>query len=459
MATSSAYSTSRDDRHKYSPSSNFYLQPRTPSTASTPRLNRAASSFASSNNSSRKRSRNDDRDARPWRASFEPYSSNDWDSVSSSTSKKSPRASPPPLANSRYRLARGLDSPTAAYSAESERFADPSEKNIRIRYDSKSQWTDSQSRNYSHGALEREGNGKKRKRSFTESPPESWPQYMFRVAGGLAGSVWGFCRSTAFKGFTAGGGPGHAMEGPRPEKVEASHGTQTRRRRSNSAVHSTDASASSTRGGMGSTPIPGKFPEDDFEMIGQVSEEEEVGRRPTKRLQTSQAGDWVVVDNLQRSTSKRLSADDNSSSFSPQRSYLPRPTASRAILGRRPRTSTARLSSGSYSTPTHTGYVRSASVASARSPVTTPQGSTIQPTPASADIQKFEKRRKREDRKTDAKMRDFNDQLAALIQTGKQALASKVEVEDEVLAPQSSGNRGSREYPNSRVGKGRRGDT
>lgn len=402
---------------------NFYARPSTPSTASSALLSRDGHNSNTFSISSRKRGRDSGIET-SFSTARDTGSREHADTISSSTC--SLRASPAPLANMKYRLAGGLDTPTAAALAYSDDSRQDSERSFRRTWSSSGTKRDGQGPILRMQGLEREGNGRKRPRQGIEFSTESWPGYMFRLAGGIAGKVWEFCREGTFKGFAAGGGSAYDMGGSTPRRV-GTHQTSTPEPPPVAIVPPERAS----------TPVPGSFPAEGFETIDYNTEEEEYSR-PAKRLQTSQAGDWVVVDTNNCATPDRL-LDTGSSPrrLSGQRSFLPRPVSSNSPGGRT-RASSSRMSSTAQVTPVHNGRtrIRTASFAPTRSPVTssTKIATQSQSSP-SAQLQRFATRRKREERENNIRMRDFNQQLESLIKSGQQALASKIEVEDDFSTP------------------------
>ena len=413
---SARYSYSSSPNLKFRSQTNLYARPATPSSASSARLSTTKQDGIDSAIRSRKRGRENDCETPVSKSGVHGRRE---DMGFDPTSARSLHPSPAPLANSKYRLAGGLDTPTAAAASPADDFDHSSATAFRKTWSSNSQIKGRTI--FTMERLDRERNGKKRSRSSMEQSSESWSGYMFRVAGGLAGKMWSFCRAGAFTGFTAGGGAGYRITETTPERVDQAD---------NSSGNSDEGSCGLSL--RGSTPVPGGFPTDDFETID-YQEEEEDNPRPSKRLQTSQAGDWVVVDSNAHATPERTIATGHSPrSASGLRSFLPRPVSSSGSRAR-PQTSTARLSSASCATP-RAEKPRSASFASARSPVAASKSPVQQRSPSSADLQRITARRKKEERENIAKMRDFNQQLESLIQTGQQALASKVEIEGDPFA-------------------------
>lgn len=319
-------------------------------------------------------------------------------------------ASPAPLANSRYRLAGGMDTPTRETNAHLENLDFNSENDFRRRWTYSSRSLEHGVQAVTMGALDRERNGRRGGTAAAQSmQEETWGQFVVNAVSGIAGKVWQFSVG-AFRGFNAGGGDGYIM---------TSDGLQRTRRE----VVDTPGP---TRRASNLTPVPGRFPQEYDEDIGEAHD-----LRPAKRLQTTRE-DWVMVD----APSPQLTPRTLS-----HRAHAPRP-ALWPNSSRRPRTSVARLSSASHTglTPTGTAHKRAASFATPRSPAASPQA---QRSPTSMavddDVQRYSAKRKREIKQADASMKRLNQQLQAMIKQGKDALASTVQIEDEMDDYQGGG--------------------
>ncbi|KAK8213598.1 hypothetical protein M8818_002901 [Zalaria obscura] len=212
--------------------------------------------------------------------------------------------SPGGLANSRYNLAGGFDTPGLAAAARSEAENSREELNMRTR------WTpggavsappaedgDQDSWGVNHGPLARERNGKSRVSytntgtgSLSSQPqpePESqhqntWGTFVLTLVTDAASKVLDFCRNTAFHGFHAGGGKGYDFSIPSSEP---------------SNLHTqTDLAADYIRV---PTPVPGRYPSDSLYGYGwgaaAANEQENTPPRAAKRQQLDRDA-WVVVD-------------------------------------------------------------------------------------------------------------------------------------------------------------------
>lgn len=228
-----------------------------------------------------------------------------------------------------------------------------------------------------------------------------WGRTMFTVVG----KVWDFCWTSAFRGFSAGGGQTYTMATPTARTPDTSTWQM---------VHSQDnMNTSNSRSKSALTPVPGQYPEDEVEV--------EQGRdRET----------WVLVPESPsvRNSSPRGESPPQFARKVPRRSgaYRLQPRRSGAGLSRvaykRPTLTPihppagAPLSSGAPSTPTKLP--------------SSPTKSTNQTSPASKDAQRYAAKFRRREREEDASIQKMNDQLKALIREGREALGSHVEIDE-----------------------------
>lgn len=339
-------------------------------------------------------------------------------------------ASPAPLANTRYCLAGGFDTPTLATAVHFDINDAQRDINFRSKWDTTSLSTPEQS--YVSGPLARERNGKSR--LGNNSSTAGWGTFVFSLVSGAAGRMWDLCLSTApFLGFYAGGGEGYAF--PSSSQSPASN----------------DLDASYFRL---PTPMSGKYPPG----LGEW-DESTTPPRPAKRIHTDTGAGWVVVDqDLQTHESPRLSIrkiSAGSTSYTSNRSVSSASTADPRLrkslipVSRRSSSHVSHTGSPSlqavYHSPTQQpkSHQRSASTASMRSPslqVRTNSTSNNRPgsrhsygpaSPLSPEAQRFLLRQEKQDRAADKSMRKMSRQVQALIRQGQAALGTKVEVEDE----------------------------
>lgn len=361
----------------------------------------------------RKRSRPDSRDS----DSITPFSAaqSHWTRFSAESSElRSAAASPPLFVNTRYNLRGGIDTPTAEAEARFE-YADQYRHEDYRRRGSVGDTLDGQSDTFVKPVMLGERNGRGRLPSSpngVQSP--SWGKFVFNIVGGVAGTMWEFCKATAFKGFYAGGGKGYEM--PTPMRQEPSDSSIWEEMRTSRPRNSLDA-----------TPVPGRYPQEDSFNSPNSGE-----RRPAKRLHTESGAGWVMVTTTgetvtpksnSRTPARRHSAMTNSTER--RQSVASRPNLRRSIAPV-PRRSLGVNHAGS---PAINSHNRRASYAVSRTPgVGTP---TQNPSPVSIEAQRYAERMRREEKKTDASIKRLNQQLKAMIREGKEALASNVEVVDD----------------------------
>ncbi|KAI9934857.1 hypothetical protein ASPWEDRAFT_44384 [Aspergillus wentii DTO 134E9] len=206
-----------------------------------------------------------------------------------------------------------------------------------------------------------------------------------RTVINAVGKVLDFCWSGAFGGFYAGGGRGYKMTaGPSPQIDKHSWQQASEKGENTSADRG-------QRQDM--TPIPGQFPYDDDDK---------------NDIQQN----WVVVSN----NTQDFLGNDASPSMTTKRvnrrnigpSHTRRRSAVMPRLGKRTGQSSSRPS-----TP------------KAQSPPTKARES-----PASAETQRHVAQMRRMEREEDASLRRLNRQLQAMIKEGKQALGTRIEVDE-----------------------------
>lgn len=366
--------------------------------------------------------------------------------------------SPQPFVNTKYVLAGGLDTPGAAAvkaedAAESEYFSDVGYRR-ELSDDTKLQGLlGEESRYQSFAPLEfdRESAGRPRSsassRHFT-AQGEQWSrtalQVVGGVVGGVVGKVWEFCKTSAFKGFHAGGGKGYTINATTdPIHPSIEEDSFWEGEKSATSVVMVDRV---------STPLPGQFPDEDFipDYLDRATPEA-TPPRAGKRRQVANNGDelaknWVVVpptahahtpSTPQLKGPARYSLPTASSAN--RRSVAGRPAsrASGAVgLGPRRPTLQPRVShAGSPALQSKAG----ASFASPRSPGGSkvprpvPMGGVKTTkhadSPAAKEAQRWAALKRKEEREADESIRRLDAQLKAMIREGKEALGTKVEVE------------------------------
>ncbi|KAL2040389.1 hypothetical protein N7G274_006832 [Stereocaulon virgatum] len=409
--------------------SHIFQPPNTFSASSS--LYRSTTSLSSQNASgtpSRKRSRHDSHMSD--QATPVSIQSHAWSTVAADTpSSETPGAmSPVPFVNTQYELAGGLDTPTAARSsAMDEAEATP---DVHLRggrgfrgFDIASEGYFSYTPTYSPPALAREANGRARQRA-SPRVRDGLGRAVYSFVG-VAGKVLEFCKTTAFRGFYAGGGQGYEMR-PSLRQADADQSIWL------DTHDDEDMGAFEQR----QSTIPGRFPEEDY-IPEYMSQDHNTPPRASKRIQrekgTAEIGaSWVMVGsnpNLREGSPSRLSHRKIPSA----NTAAPR---ARPKLGRRPILPASRPSLTSYAGSPGLRSDRPASFASPRSPsVMTPKHES----PVSVEVQRHAARMRKRELEEDANLKRFNQQLRAMIREGKEALGTRFEVEDEDEEPLDEG--------------------
>ena len=368
---------------------------------------------------------------------------------SQSSSRKRPRLdptsrrdtlSPPPLANTNYRIAGGLDTPTALdvhREEDADRYAfetdcRPNRYTHMQKQEKPSAQTDSYFPQTPASIESTHGNGKRR---LSRSPNQNgWSKTVWALTGGIAGKVINFCWNNTFKGFHAGGGNGYNFDLGTPGVSSSSIWTGAG---SKEDVFQDSYSAGSRNHGD-KTPIPGGFPEDrDFPSSFSAGRTTSFERR----------NDWVIVDDpnqdrdaspvrkKSRASTASLQARQPSRQASSQKLSRPRLASRTSASYASPRS----LSVSVSSKPQHQRPVSTfdgnanASRPTSRASMASPrrQSSQVNVSQPSPEVRKFEQKMRRKEAKQDHTMNRFNAQLQAMILEGQQALGSKVEVVDD----------------------------
>ncbi|KAL9079331.1 MAG: hypothetical protein Q9157_001761 [Trypethelium eluteriae] len=400
--------------------SHLFQPPRTPSTPYSSGADSRISYGYLGNSKNRKRPRpssshNDNKLATP-------YSSQrrDWSHASAESSiTRSAGAISPPLVDTRYVLAGGLDTPTlqaAALDEQRER------EKMGICYSRRWEtagddpWSWREDYFAPPPLLARERNGRARIITSKDVPSPGWGRFMLTVVGGVAGRVWDFCTVGAFRGFYAGGGRGYDVSAPSETSPSVTDSWQD-----------IDLQDDSRRFDRDATPVPGQYPADDYENM--QAADESTPPRPSKRIHTDSGSGWVVVSHTARSgraspqsSSRRLPAPDKPSIHSAtRRSSAMHTTSRRSLIPVSRRTSN--ISSGG--SPAVQSQRRHSFTAS--------RPSSSHSSPFSPEARKYAERIAKEDREADRSMRKLNSQLKAMIKEGKQALGTKYEIRDEEM--------------------------
>ncbi|EEA21150.1 hypothetical protein TMatcc_001152 [Talaromyces marneffei ATCC 18224] len=220
-----------------------------------------------------------------------------------------------------------------------------------------------------------------------------WGRTVFTVVG----RVWDFCWTNAFRGFAAGGGNSYQVG--TPVSKEASH-------RQSDLQHDPFTS------GGGSTLIPGQYPDED-----------------TEHLRDKES--WVLVQDSPslKFSSARSPSPTQFSRKVPRRSAAHRPQSRRSLVNPlRPVTKRPTLNPLQPATVTPSSLTGRPSTP-LKQPLS-PTRASLPGSPASREAQRFAAQVRRREREEDASIQKMNDQLKALIREGREALGSRVEVDD-----------------------------
>ncbi|KAI7447297.1 hypothetical protein KC336_g1009 [Hortaea werneckii] len=322
--------------------------------------------------------------------------------------------------NEEYSLAGGLDTPGLQAMADMEQMQLGSTGNDR-------RWRGDSSRRAFSGRvpsqtfLSRERNGAPMVQPSSDGEPgQSWAGMAFS----LVGKVFSF-GSTVFRGFYAGGGKGYDMN------------------QSDNVWMSQDGC---------STPLPGAWRDEFFDLDVEQEETPLPERPPKKRRQTDKEA-WVMIDTpdvegspkrkVSGTGAPRLDAAQTTARIPPQgptQSSHARAPASRASNRRSLAPISHRRQSSHVSNPGSPVQLAPPSTPDRRA-IFAPMRSGSRPSSSSnnnlhasyvsPEIERYMKRRDRHDRRADAAMGDMSRKLAELIKQGQAALGTKFEVEDD----------------------------
>ena len=394
--------------------SHFFQPPKTCSASSS--LHKSKASLPARhviNTPSRKRSRPDSHESNQ----ATPFTDLSHASRNTPPAPESPSSlSPMPFANMKYRLAGGLDTPTAHLIMEQEGGEYSMSPDLRVRGMRGYQSAPESYFPQSASALSRESNGRPR----LQASPRIQDGLGKAVYGmvSAAGKVWEFCRTAAFKGFYAGGGQGYEMKPP-AEYINGDH----------SIWQETEFDDVFHSGSCEKSLVPGCFPEEGF-IADYMSQNHTTLPHAAKKRQREKgtggelSASWVLVD------SPSFSRDASPQRLSSRKSPTSNTSARRPIhkLGRRPFLPASRPSLTSYAGSPGLQSDRSASYASPRSPITSPRHES----PLGVEVQRQAARMRKRELEEDANLKRFNQQLKGMIKEGKEALGTKFEVLEPV---------------------------
>ena len=334
-------------------------------------------------------------------------------------SRSSNAKSPPPLANDRYELAGGTEG--------MDRYA---------RH---------------NGDYDDYFNLEKQRGTWSAptSPPTGLPPHLFaaevaatpngakpwvvnslmNLVGGMAGKLFHFC-AVPFRGFQAGGGKVYTFEAN--GEVAAKLGLQ-------------DDPFFKHSSGSIQQPLPGHFPEDDYGVLSIDSIENE---RPRMSKRQKTGDNWVVVDQdggmISRPSTPRLS-ERRVPSHTRSPSQIPRPVSRAApstpglkrpslIPISRRSTMDRRSFQGESKAPAQSdGSPRCYSRQGYGSPVMFENTISNPKSPLPPESQRLINKMHREVFEDDARLRRMSSQMSDMLREAKEALGSKIEIEDEYM--------------------------
>lgn len=264
----------------------------------------------------------------------------------------------------------------------------------------------------------------------TPNAPSAWMvDSLFNLVGGVAGTLFKFC-TVPFRGFQAGGGQSYDADAQ--IKIASKLGLHDEPEPSEPAAPVQQIK-------FDTCPSPS----DNYGVRSIESVDTERPRMP-KRLRTEDA--WVMVDTDEdtaspiitpRLSERRMPAP----TYTPSPSQIPRPLSrmSATPVSKRPSLIPVSRRSGGARTPLYNSGIpgskahnrqRSYSRLSFGSPgKAESEKRKISPLPP--DSQKLVSRIRREEIEDDARMRRMSSQMSAMLREAREALGSKVEIEDD----------------------------
>ena len=372
------------------------------------------------------------------------------------------RESPPAFVNTAYRIAGGLDTPSAV-RLDAEEIREEQMRELDYRPNRMTLTTQQESASYFPRmpvtVARNEYMGRKRARSSVQP---GWSRAVADLVGGVAGKVFNFCWNGAFGGFQAGGGEAYSVKGGNPAVVQQNPWLDVGEK---DFVFDKHCDVGQHRD---LTPLPRQFPEDEFIDDYMSQSRSHRANLPTTPGTPEGGGvspvrsKWVFVNNkgsieeqdrcpclsaykFPRATSKPQKMSTSKVSVVEAR-RRPRLAPSRPSLagslgssGMRPASYASTRASPGRSNASETnssgttfgGHHRSqSSIASPRraTEVGSRQSFTA---PNSPDVERFAKQIRRKERREDESIQRLSKQLDDMIKEGKQALGTRIEVEDD----------------------------
>jgi len=351
-----------------------------------------------------------------------PRASSSYDLINSVSSLDC--ATPTPLANTDYCLFGGLDTPGAWSEQRLER-ADELDAERDYRHTRFAEPLGTPRHDYGETV-----SGLKQEKEQEKTLPDQ--QYAtsrngwyigkaaWALTGGLAGKIFNFCWNTTFQGFHAGGGQ------PYTDCAEAVTGRGPN--------YANDGFLRKK------TPIPGSYPSGRDSTDGKE-------QRPVESLRFSTTptiyGRHASEDSLTKNNwvfIEQNRPQDHDQSPIRQRSKASMAGSGRYELAqpvRAPASPTASFASPRRTTSAAAVYTRppgagKRSRASVASPSRRQTSLAVSPSsPASPEIESYQRKRRKEDRRQDQSLRRLNAHLQDMIREGQQALGSKIEIVDD----------------------------
>jgi hypothetical protein len=390
-----------------------------------------------------------------------PWSKIESPSAQSSTIYSPLPESPASFVNTRYRISGGLDTPLAARLEAEERHEEET-RELDYRPSRMTTNARSNSAGYSpHTPATAAGGGHPGRKRSHSSDQTGWGRSVVNLVGGVAGKVFNFCWNSSFRGFKAGGGQTYMINSDTPPTIEQSTWMDVSEKDDVFNQHYKGLHYNQL------TPIPGQFPEEGF-IDDYMSHPQAYGadQLSTPVRHGDEGGstlrrNWVLVNDTdglderhqspilpprtnaqavnhqRRPTSKNLyTAVESRPKIAPSRPSLagsPGANVKRPASFASPRASPGRSYAKETSCQSARGLGHRRSRSSMASPRRTievfPRQSYTPPT--SPDVQRFEKKIRRKERKEEESMQRLNKQLQDMIKEGKEALGTRIEVEDE----------------------------
>ncbi|EFR04536.1 hypothetical protein MGYG_07541 [Nannizzia gypsea CBS 118893] len=326
-------------------------------------------------------------------------------------------ASPVPLANTEYLLAEGgLDTGLLTSARESilgfssQRDGDNEETELdyrptRYRKPSRTMADVPVTPSNVEGTKRKRDSPAPQDDGVSVKSTPGWGEAVLNLVGGVAGKVWNFCLSAPFRGFHAGGGRGYDMDSS-TATVQPSQKrdrlTPSQKRRSSRL--------------MDDVPVPGRYPVDDHCQIDKPRRE-------------SIHNNWVLVKEDEDSQESSPSSC-NSRKHSRRNSVVHHVPARRSVARLQPKRPMTPI------TPTRSTNISPQIYSSSSTPSiykTPPKHTTVanpDDSPLSRETQRHAAKLRRKEREEDASIRRLNHQLKAMIREGRQALGTRIEVDE-----------------------------